>query len=190
MPTAVNPYRVSFAVPALAPGDYEVWAHNGHGAGFGWSGPLTLSVLAQSPWAGQSANVFDVKKFGALGDSVADDTTAINSALAAAGKVAPATVYFPTGNYIVNGMLELKNNVSWLGEHRDKSSIKVGPGFATGVPAWWGAFINSDSDAIDHVAFKNLTLDGNGNLQKNRSSYSGTTITCSSSIRVSSGTER
>lgn len=165
-PTSVNPYRVSFVVPALAAGDYEVWAHNGHGGNFGWSGPLALSVLARSPWAGQGDHVFDVKAFGAVGDGVADDSAAIQNALKAAGKAAPATVYFPAGTFLVNGTLDIQNNVSWLGNSRDTSIIKVGPTFATAAPSWWQAFINSDSDAIDHVEFKNLTFDGNGNLGK------------------------
>lgn len=165
-PLGVNPYRVNFKVPALPPGQYEVWAHNGHGGQFGWSGPLALTVLAQSPWAGQSANIFNVKNYGAHGDGVTDDTKGIQSALNAAGKAAPATVYFPAGSYIVNGMVEMKNNVSWLGDNRETSIIKAGPVFATSVEPYWQALIYSDSKDVNHVEFKNLTVDGNGNLGK------------------------
>lgn len=165
-PTSVNPYRVSFKVPALTTAQYEVWAHNGHGGQFGWSGPLTLTVLSQSPWMGQSANTFNVKNYGAQGDGVADDTSAIQSTLNAAETAAPATVYFPSGTYIVNGMMKMKNNVSWLGEGRDTSLIKAGPTFASGVDPSWQALIYSDSDAINRIEFKNLTFDGNGNLGK------------------------
>lgn len=46
------------------------------------------------------ADVVNVRDFGAVGDGVTDDTEAIEAALAAgAGK----TVFFPRGNYIVNG---------------------------------------------------------------------------------------
>lgn len=165
-PTSVNPYRVSFKVPTLSAGQYEVWTHNRHGAHFGWSGPLALTILSTSPWAGQSANIFSIKNYGAIGDGIADDTAAIQSTLDAAGKAAPATVFFPAGTYIVNGMLALKNNVSWSGESRDTSIIKVGPTFASGVEPYWQALIYSDSDSINHVEFKNLTLDGNSNLGK------------------------
>ena len=165
-PTSVNPYRVSFQVPTLSPDQYEIWMHNGHGGQFGWSGPLTLNVLTQSPWAGQSAHQFNVKDYGALGNGIADDSPAIQSALNAAGKAAPATVYFPAGTYVVNGMITLKDHISWLGEGRDTSIIKAGPTFATSVESWWPALIFSDSDAINSAEFKNLTLDGAGNLGK------------------------
>lgn len=165
-PTSINPYRVSFKAPALPASRYEVWAHNGHGGHFGWSGPLSLTILPQSPWAGQSANVFNIKNYGAIGDGVTDETQAIQSALNAAAKAAPATVYFPAGTYIVNGMIEMKNNVSWQGDSRDTSIIKAGPNFASAVQPWWQALIYSDSKSISQVEFKNLTVDGNGNLGK------------------------
>jgi hypothetical protein len=165
-PTSVNPYRVNFKVPTLPAGQYEVWAHNGHGGHFGWSGPLSLTILAQSPWASQSANRFNVKDYGAAGDGMADDTRAIQATLNAAANTAPATVYFPAGTYIINGMIEIKNNVSWLGESRDTSFIKAGPAFASGVEPYWQALIYSDSSAVNRVEFKNLTFDGSGNLGK------------------------
>ena len=38
--TTVNPYKVDFVVPdGLANGTYDVWAHNGSGGEYGWSGP-------------------------------------------------------------------------------------------------------------------------------------------------------
>ena len=164
-PTAVNPYRVSFAIPTLSAGPYEVWTHNGHGGQFGWSGPLILTVLAQSPWAELGATRFNVKDHGAIGDGRADDTTAIQAALKAAGKAAPAIVYFPAGTYLVNGMLEPSHKVSWLGETRDTSIIKAGPAFAGMAAAQsWQAMIYSDSHAVNQVEFKRLTIDGGGNL--------------------------
>jgi len=164
-PASVNPYRVTFVVPRLAPGKYEIWTHNGHGGEFGWSGPLAFEVLAQSPWAGQSSHLFNVKEHGAHGDGAADDTSAIQKALDAAEKAAPATLYFPAGTYIVNSTIELKDNVSWLGEDRETTTIKAGPGFASAQPPDW-AMIFSDSNEVHHVGFKKLTFDGNGNLGK------------------------
>lgn len=53
---------------------------------------------------------FNVKSFGAVGDGVTDDTTAINAAIAAANAVSNAgivgaTVYFPPGKYKVTATL-------------------------------------------------------------------------------------
>ena len=42
---------------------------------------------------------YDVRAYGALGNGVADDTTAINAAIAAAAAVGGGTVYFPQGSY-------------------------------------------------------------------------------------------
>ena len=167
-PTSVNPYQVSFNIPSLPAATYEVWSHNGHGGNFGWSGPLTLTVISQSPFAGQSANVFNVTSYGATGNDNSDDTVAINKALTAAGNAAPATVYFPSGTYTINGVLDLKNNVSWLGSGRDTTFIKVGPTFASSVPAYHQGLIYSEWNAIDNVEFKNLTFDGNGNLDNKK----------------------
>lgn len=161
-PTTVNPYRVSFKIPALTSGPYEVWTHNGHSGEFGWSGPLTLTILPRSPFAGQSRRRFSVKEYGATGDGSTDDTAAIQRALSAAGEAAPASVYFPAGTYLVNDMLEPRDNVSWLGDSRDTSILKVGPRFN---PPAWGAFIFSDSDTVHRVRFKNLSFIGNGNLR-------------------------
>ena len=44
--TSVNPYQVNFTVPSNLPdGNYNVWIHNGSGGEYGWSGPLTLTVV-------------------------------------------------------------------------------------------------------------------------------------------------
>ena len=47
--------------------------------------------------------IFDVKDFGAKGDSVTDDTAAIQAALDAAGKEPGSTVQMGAGTYIVHG---------------------------------------------------------------------------------------
>ena len=122
----VNPYKVTCFLPAVAPGRYEVWTHNGHGGSFGWSGPLELNVLEADPFTGQAAHVFDVKKYGATGDGVADDTAAIQKALAAAGDAAPATLYFPAGTYVLNQPALPRDNVSWAGDGRDRTRIQPG----------------------------------------------------------------
>lgn len=51
--------------------------------------------------------VINVKTFGAVGDGVADDTIAIQSALDAAGLAGGGIVYFPLGKYLINTTLNL-----------------------------------------------------------------------------------
>ncbi|TCL70340.1 glycosyl hydrolase family 28-related protein [Rhizobium sp. BK251] len=151
-PVAVNPFKVDFRIPDLAPGTYEVWVHNGHGGRFGWSGPLQLGVLDRSPWADQDKRVVEAKSFGAVGDGTADDTQAIRLALAAAGKAAPATVHFPAGTYRVTAELSAPNDVRWLGDGMDLSTIRLDKPVS-------GNMI----DAADRNGqFERLTLDANG----------------------------
>ncbi len=161
---AVNPYRVEFRIPKIEPGEYGVWAHNGHGGDWGWSGPLRLTILAHSPWAGARERVVDVRDHGAVGDGKTDETAAIQSALDAATKVAPATVYFPAGIYEVNGMIDLRDGVSWRGAGRDETLIRPGADFASGVEPWWPALIFSDAEAVTRVEFADLSLEGAGRL--------------------------
>ena len=158
----VNPYCVGFTVPALSPGDYRVWIHNGHGGTLGWGEPLTLTVIAKSPFADHALRMIDVKKFGAIGDGKADDTAAIQAALKSAGDAAPATLFFPGGTYTIHETLQPRANVSWLGEGRDKTVLKVGSGFAKSP---FSAFIFSDAPEVHTVSFSRLSLEANGNCK-------------------------
>src|SRR5690349_3671561 len=73
-------------------------------------GLAATPVLAAEPtWALQSTppsaavpsgdSVFDVRKFGAVGDGKAIDTPAVNKAIDAAAAAGGGTVVFPTGIY-------------------------------------------------------------------------------------------
>lgn len=163
-PTSANPYQIGFTVPPLAAGAYEVWTHNGHGGQFGWSGPLPLTVVDQSPWAARNERTFDVKAFGAAGDGETDDAAAIQRAIDAAAASTPAAVSFPPGTYAVESLIEFKDGVSWLGAGRDAATVTAGRRFAANVPADWPALIRSDDESVDLVEFKGLTIDGAENL--------------------------
>lgn len=127
-PTAVNPYKVDFTVPAsLTCGTYEVWGHNGHGGHYGWSGPLLLTVNDGITWTATQINVKDVA-YGAKGDGTTDDTNAIKKALTASGSSAYSTVYFPAGTYMISSSLQSPPNVRWLGVGATTSIIKFTPG--------------------------------------------------------------
>jgi len=164
-PIAVNPYCVTFDMPRGAPGEYEVWTHNGHGGTFGWSGPLSLVVIEQSPFDAHDKRTINVKDFGATGDGSTDDTPALKRALLAAEKAAPCTLTFPAGTYVVNDSLQPPADVSWLGEGRDRSILKAGATFKK-APA--PAMIFSDSDEVHTVRFSKLTFDGDGQVGQDR----------------------
>src|SRR6516162_4106364 len=58
--------------------------------------------------------VADVRKFGAIGDGIADDTAAINKAIDAVST--SGAVLFPTGTYLITSMLKIRKSVVLRGE--------------------------------------------------------------------------
>jgi hypothetical protein len=106
--TEVNPYKVSFTIPVLSAGDYEVWIHNGHGGIYGWSGPLKFTVDAgpRYVWNGTTHNV-RLAPYNAVGNGVADDLPAIQAAINAASS--GDRIYLPAGAYRISNRLY----VSW-----------------------------------------------------------------------------
>lgn len=154
--TDVTPYRVQFRVPPeLAPGPYEVWAHNGHGGQFGWGGPVALTLGPPPP---ARTRIFNVQAYGARGNGTADDGPAIEAALAAASRAAPATLYFPAGTYLVRRAFQVPDNVRWQGAGRDASTLKVAPG---ALSKSGGPLLSNDGGQGGHgVEIQDLTLDG------------------------------
>lgn len=150
---SVNPFKVDFEVPALPPGDYEVWVHNTHGGRFGWSGPLRLDVLSQSPWAAQDKRLVNAGQFGAKGDGITDDTAAILRAIDAAAATAPSALHFPAGIYLVTKPLIAPANVSWFGDGMNKTEIRLNRRIDQSM-----VVVNGDN-----TRFRNLTLNANRN---------------------------
>jgi hypothetical protein len=119
---SVNPYQVLFDLPAqLAPGTYEVWAHNGHGGDYGWSGPVPLVVDAgaEPQWSGQRR---DVTSFGANPAETGDDTAAFVQAFQAARN--GDTIVIPKGVYRISAPLALQASVSVEGEAADQTILE------------------------------------------------------------------
>ena len=164
--TAANPYKVDFTVPSeLADGDYEVWIHNGHGAGYGWSGPLALTINDGQRW---NAGEFNVRNFGARGDGVTDDEAAIQATLDAAQSRPGATVYLPAGTYMVSRGFHLPANVRWRGDGKANTFIKLHRDFVR--PSGYDDrryslfFDSSTQTVLRNVEIRDLTLDANNNL--------------------------
>lgn len=149
MPVTVNPFKVDIDVPELPAGSVDIWMHNGQGGRFGWSGPLRLDVVARSPWSIQEEAVVDVRRFGATGHGVSDDTAAIQHALDAAKTVSPATVNFPAGTYLVSDRLVAPDNVTWRGAGMNRTTIRLRAALSASMIASRGR----------NVQFRHLTLD-------------------------------
>lgn len=179
---SVNPYRVQFSVPAgTAPGTYELWVHNGHGGSFGWSGPLSLTVTAQTPWAGTEARTFNVRDFGAVGDGVTADDAAISRALNAAAAAQPATLFFPAGTYLITRPYNASTtstpsyrdwsfppHVRWLGSGQGQTIFRAAANYranasAVGVTANVGLFLQESgscaASAGGAAEIRDLTID-------------------------------
>ena len=144
-PTSVNPYQVSFVVPnTLAIGTYQVWAHNGHGGHYGWSGPLTLTVYGGPGW---NTTQFNVMNYGAKGDGKADDTAAIEAALEAAANSPNSTVYLPTGTYSVSDGFIPPSNIRLLGAgekaHDDLCNFPISNASNTSDPRTFALFCDT-----------------------------------------------
>lgn len=93
--------------------------------------------------------VVSVKDFGAIGDGVADDTAAINAAIAASG----GAIYFPAGTYLTTGNHTLTTH-HIVGESRNASIIKRSSGTNPVFIA-----LNGTSRA---ASASDLAIDGNG----------------------------
>jgi hypothetical protein len=124
-------------------------------------GGLALTAVprpvAQAPDAGR---VFDVRRFGALGDGRTDDTAAVRRAVAEAGKVG-GIVHLPAGDYAVAGPLSLPASRVWhlRGEGRDLTRLR--PTTAATVCD----LVRSDEGHRRNefgCALQDLTIDGGG----------------------------
>jgi hypothetical protein len=75
----------------------------------------TLYVCNGTTYQEIQGTFINVRQFGAKGDGVADDTAAINAAIAAAA-AAGGTVFMPCGTYLLTGagLNIAKNTVMWF----------------------------------------------------------------------------
>src|SRR5258706_8893656 len=72
----------------------------------------------------QSANVLNVKSFGAVGNGVVDDYPAIKAADAAVASASGGMLYFPAGTYFVSLALQPSSGVNYQGAGKDVTIIK------------------------------------------------------------------
>jgi hypothetical protein len=63
-----------------------------------------LTSAVETSLGGSITAVYNVKSYGAVGDGVTDDTTAIQAAITAAENAGGGTVYFPRGKYAASGL--------------------------------------------------------------------------------------
>lgn len=99
------------------------------------NGAASTISAALAAVAGIFVNV-KAAAYGAVGDGVADDTTAVQAALTAALGVAPASgaiVFFPPGIYRITSLLTVGAGVSLMGCGAQSSAIAVDSAASNGV---------------------------------------------------------
>ena len=99
----------------LTGGEYEVFVYNGYGDSTAWSAPHVIEI-GPSPRDKWPTDVFNVKSFGAIGDTDTNDTPAVIRALAAAHSNGGGVVYFPRGIYSIVCTLIIPENVLIKGD--------------------------------------------------------------------------
>jgi hypothetical protein len=117
------------------------------GGGFIQTGTGAVQRTVES----KLGDTVSVKDFGAVGDGVADDTTAIQAATTAAA-AAGKTVLFPAGTYRLLSYVVLPSNTDWRGEVGSK--IYLDPAMTL------GAVIGGSARAIYAQSIQNLRFDG------------------------------
>jgi len=77
--------------------------------------PLGVITKAQQSSQTVTADIVNVREFGAVGDGKTDDTAAFQRALDTVGKAGGGTVYAPRGNYFFAGHLNVPDGVTLAG---------------------------------------------------------------------------
>ena len=114
---------------------------------------------------------FNVKEspYNAAGDGSADDTAAINSAIAAAVKAGGGVVYFPIGTYLVTPPSSTSpalsvggNGVRLVGASSKAATlVKMADGILLSMSGIWEAGASGD-DHRKYCSIENLGFNGNG----------------------------
>jgi len=99
--------------------------------------------------------VVSVKDFGAVGDGVADDTTAISDAQISLSSTYGGVLYFPPGRYLLSGsgLLLRKSNIIYRGAGMYASTLTCTSGTLAQASA---------SFPVSDVTFEDLGFDGQG----------------------------
>ena len=110
----------------------------------------------------------NVKDYGAIGDGVADDTTAITNALAAVYTLG-GIVYMPSGVYKITSTINVPNQVIIQGSTRDSSVINIAHPTADGLHLANGSGVEAIKfiSTIARTGGTNVTLLGNTSYVNN-----------------------
>jgi len=103
-----------------------------------------------------NSRIYNVKMFGALGNSINDDTSSIQDAINACNLNGGGVVYIPSGTYMITTIF-LKSNVLIEGEQRDSVILKS----IAGTNADMIASYNYSTEDLQSGGVIRLQLNGN-----------------------------
>ena len=132
------------------------------------SGPYTASATGavQRTIASKLGDMLSVKDFGARGDALTDDTTAIAAAMAGA---AGRPVYFPAGTYIVSSTLALPDGIHLVGDGRAVLKQRA----SNPNRASYYAMLAAEGAAKTDIRLEGLVFDGNRDSNVDHGSPNG-----------------
>jgi|GEM_PF-4082870 hypothetical protein len=146
-------------------------------------GTIIVDASGHRYYRADAGNV-NVRWFGAKGDGVSNDTTAIQAADTYARSFG-GTVFFPAGTYMVS-QLVLYTGSNWRGVGRNATTIKQIIGSNTDLiygnnsNANWGS--SSPTLIVDGFQLQGITLNGNWNAGSGNTSGSGIAAYCARPI--------
>ena len=160
-------------------GFYLLNPANNNQSYYSYSGNISIDCLGT--WNNGQANTrtytgsgtINVKDYGATGDGVTDDTTAIQAAIDVAEAADGGEIYFPKGIYAISSTLEVaKKGISLIGSSMDATDgvillSKTGGTFTDDImlllniaksdtTTWVDAYPNFQSGEIKNIAFSNF----------------------------------
>lgn len=106
------------------------------------------------PFPGLMGPVYNVKAFGAVGDGVTNDRTAVNAAITAANAAGGGVVWVPPGVYAVAGAILAKPNVLLQCSGRNVTTLRM-------TAAAQNSLLNCEANSPSNFVARDLTLDGN-----------------------------
>ncbi len=135
------------------------------GSANGPSGSSSISSSSFSDYACSAAGATASRVFvpsGAVANSTTDNTSPIQGAINAAASAGGGVVALPTGTFLINGHLILKNNVKLTGVG-PTTVLKAGPKFLDSTGPDGGYPIVTTAGA-SNVTIANLTADQSGDV--------------------------
>lgn len=120
-------------------------------------GSTNYDVLVANEKTKLLESVYNVKMYGAKGDGVTDDTSAINLAIAAIGDSGSGgKLYFPKGTYLVSSKINLSGNTTVCGDGYDNTIIRLANNSNTSVIG-----CANDSNLRYYIEIRDIGIDGN-----------------------------